>query len=241
MDGISRAIGAPWACKWLGKTYLAEPLRLWAIGAAENYILFNRHTVLDKVSEAVALLAEAPHLVKDMYERAYRDMKKNRESRIATAEQVQDWLNSPQGVAFSAWVMLRRSGCPRAACLEDVEEDVTKRMGEKEIASFIRGRAIASGLDAMANMDWRSKEDLDRMRPVHRRGQPEKGSKYIPWRRMFRFFATEYHWGPEQVGYLTMYQVKLYNAEENELGGTAQMSEAEAMAYKSQMIAMHGG
>lgn len=58
----------------------------------------------------------------------------------------------------------------------------------------------------------------------------------MPWKKIFKDFATAYQWGPDQVLRLTFWQLRMYLSDEAEAGGTVAMSPAQAMAIRATKI-----
>jgi hypothetical protein len=59
--------------------------------------------------------------------------------------------------------------------------------------------------------------------------EPEVAVKprFIPWRKLVHNYATAWNWPFNWVGELTLYHVKLYPADENNLGGIANVQPGE--------------
>jgi hypothetical protein len=229
--------------KWGGRTWLAEPMRLWALASAEQFCLIHRQHPLDRASSALAALAGRPALQKHLFDMAYSDMRRDRRTRMVTVTELEHWLETLPGIAYSAWCMLHRVH-ERFLCLEDVEAQV-EAMQPAELTAFCRARDMAAGMDVLASLDWRGRADDEKLvRPERlkkrREEEERRGPRFIPWRRILKFFATEYGWGPDQVGMLTFWHVKLYTAEESELGGVQSMTPGESMGFQAQKRALNG-
>jgi hypothetical protein len=228
--------------KWGGRTWLAEPMRLWALASAEQFCLIHREHPLDRVSRTLEALAGRPSLAKHLSDMATADMRRDRKTRMVQVAELEHWLETLPGVAYSAWCMLSKVN-PACLCLEDVEAHV-ETMSREELSRFCRARDMAAGMDVLASLDWRGRADDEKLvRPERlkkrREEEARRGPKYIPWRRIFRFFATEYGWGPDQVGMLTFWHVKLYTAEEAELGGVQSLTPGESMGFRAQRREMN--
>ena len=230
MDGLSRAAGTRWPCKWKGKTYWAEPIRLWVLAACETHILLQRKTLVDQAADASEVVGDRQYLAEEVYKKAYAKMKKDRDSRIVTIDELQKWMCEIEGIAFTMWCLLGKY--PKFESLETLQNELMNTEADA-LRKFCRDRDRASAMDSLANMDWRSPLDLQKLRPPGRTGRSdEKGPKYMPWKRILRELGKEYGWTPEMIMNMTLYQLKVFTTSEEELGGgTASMTPDQAMAF----------
>jgi hypothetical protein len=69
-----------------------------------------------------------------LWDRAYRDIRKNKADRVPSGEDVGDWLDTESGANFSMWIMLRKRS---PDITEDKAADIRKKIGA---ATFLKAR-----------------------------------------------------------------------------------------------------
>ena len=207
MDGLYRCLTAILELPLGGKTFRLRPLTLAGIAAAELHLLVGRESPFDRVAKATACQEILFNLAAD-------EVRSSKALRVVRQAEMTAWLDSADGIVFTGRLCLRPKFPTLAACRE-----FFNGLTVPDLRSFLRARDMASGMDLLSHFDWPASHD----------DAPDGG--YIPWRRLFRWFADEHHWPPERVGKLTLYQLRALRADEKDLGGRARMSSAEAFSF----------
>ncbi len=144
--------------------------------------------------------------VKALAERALEDAQEDKSLRVIPFEETFQWILKPDGVAFTAWLCLRKR-CRVAASPKNMLRHFMEH--PKEGDDFLRVRQSCSGLDKMAEFDF--------PKPVihPRTGKPVEQiqSKFFQWHKYFRELAEAVHWPAREVGRMTWYQFMKYHSE----------------------------
>lgn len=221
MDGLCRVAGGRVDVTLCRRFFWLRPLTLGDLCIAEYWLLARRQTPVEKAEEQFRNL---PHLAaarQELLDRAEWEMRTDRSYRLVTAGELMEWLFSDDGLKFIMFRCLeRREG--RSYFTDPAKCDkLWRRLTPAEVAEFRRRVSMISGFDLMAKMDWSG-----------RGGEPNK--RPHSWRKLYRSFAERFHWDADQVDRLTLYQLKVYTAEESSLGGTTRMPAKEAMEFMRQ-------
>lgn len=225
MDGLSRCLGCPVPLDVAGSCRLVRPMTLRRLGMCEAAILSKRTTVFDEVCSSMGELDLAPSVQESLGWEAYNDTKADRAIRTVAISELQDWMNTPNGLAFTAWLCLGRSD--PFATLESSSQFV-RSSGPDFRRAFARARDMASGTDLLSTFEWPSQDPVP-----PRPSKSERKYSGVPWKRIFRFMAQEYRMNPREVGRLTMWNLKIYTLEEEAVGGKTKMSLADMKAART--------
>lgn len=235
MDGLGRAIGAGSSVTLGESTYLMSPLTLGMIGTIENHLVAERVYSIDRIAELGRMMNDAD-LINAQMERAKRDLRKDRTSRIVTVGDLQDYLGEMSGVFFSAWLCLRPNHPRLFETLEDAQAIVTEASNE-QIANFVRHRDIASGLHLISNLDW------PEARSGRRNDDPFLKKKYrpIPWKSIFRKLAEARNFSKHEIYDLTLYEFNVHTADEADLGGIRRFDVEDGLPHATKQKIVHIG
>jgi hypothetical protein len=219
VDGVGRMMGGNYI-RLAGVAALMRATTLRHIAICENWLLSNKPNLADAVTEG-ALRIGTEELARRVRERAIGDIKRDRSLRVITADRLQDWLESIDGLSLTAWLSLRGRHPLAANGFEEIKSHF--RTHRDEAVEFKLRRDVCSGMDLLGHLDW----------PEPYRGpNPQKvpKPKYIAWRKMFKFFAQEYGFSPREVGCMTLYALNTYCMDNDNpsLGGTASVSADQA-------------
>jgi len=146
MDGLSRPIGASVPIVFKGRTWILPPMRLHDFGVVEQHLLSRRPNLVAIALEAArqqGLTEEATDLLVD------RALKQAAKSNRISSEEMKEWLDTREGVAFTLWQCLEKS-YPGQLTLEDTN-DILQKMAEDKFAEMLAKRDQASGMDALGN------------------------------------------------------------------------------------------
>lgn len=222
MDGLGRLIGAGNYLELDGRAVLMEPVRLRDLAIIENWLLSNEPGLAERAVRA-ALEIGSPKLAERMRQKATDDIRRDKDLRVIPCAKMEEWLNTPDGLAFTAWLAL--TGKHPLADRGWKELKSYFRKDQEAGLDYQRKRDACSGLDLLAVLDWPEPWKG----PARRQAKSTK-PKYIAWKKMFRHFATEYGWTAEDVGTLTLYNLNVYCVEHDSptLGGTAQVTREDA-------------
>jgi hypothetical protein len=222
MDGVCRPLGCPATIRFGGRLGLVRPLTLWKIGVCEQHILGRRRTPLHAARDTLAMLDPPEGVARGIIDGAVAEMRDpaNRADRYVTVAQFQDWLGEPEGLWFTGWLCLRRS----------FREFRTPERSRKQFSAAERGwlrdfadaRDRASGTDLLSNAEWS--------------GSGEGRDRFMPWKRVLRFAASEYGFTKEDVGRWTLWDLQLYTCEEDKLGGTKRVDGEAARALAGRAV-----
>lgn len=166
MDGVARASGAgvihiriPKAYQGEGKPqtdaegfddYIYPPMRVEEYSVIEQHLLKNRVSPVDAVLPELERLSQvksaaARGLMRALEKQAYRDMRKKKEANKVTLEEVEEYINTPEGALFAMKICLQRKH-------PDITDAEIRRIydwyGEQEMR---RLREVAQGIDKMGN------------------------------------------------------------------------------------------
>jgi hypothetical protein len=213
MDGLGRAAGSGGVFRHRGKLLWMEPLRLRDWGSCEQYLLTEEGTSLDAIGR---LAAVDPAAAQRFMEQHAAELRRDKANRIVSPARLTAWVNTLDGIAFTGWLTLKGNGFPWSDL--DGLGDAMESWPAEELQSLVRCRDRLSGNDLLANLDW----------PADDGGRK---SRWTPWRRLYRSLAREFRMSADEVSNLTLYQIRIYTAEERELGGIARVSREEGMAY----------
>jgi hypothetical protein len=216
MDGVCRPLGCPATITFGGRLGLVRPLTLWKIGLCEQHILGRRRTPLDAARDVLEMLDPSADVAHKIVAKAHAEMRDpaNKAERYVTSQHFQAWLDTPEGRWFTGWLCLRKS-FPAFSTPEGSREEFWKADADW-IDAFSAARDRASGTDVLSNLEW-----------------PDSGGgvqKFMPWKRIFRYAASEYGFTKRDVGAWTLWDLQLYTCEEEKLGGTRKLTGDEMRA-----------
>jgi len=222
MDGVCRCVGSAIDVKLARKTYLCEPLTIGKLGIIEHHLLAARKNPLEAVGDI--LEAQPNHrFASSLAEMAISDIRKNKDIRVVRIAEIQTWIRTSAGMAFSAWLCLktqRGMACEFLAALL-ASASVSER---KEC---MRRLEIASGFDLLSSLDWPN----------------STGSKllsYMPWKQTLRDFAESIFWEPKRVADMTLWQFKIFTSDKDALGGLGQKSPSDLLALPGMTAGQKG-
>ena len=243
MDGLCRVISPAAWVRLSGRLFWCRPLDLNAFACAEQQLLVERRTPVDRAEECLAFaLTKGDEATGEVWaevrKRALATVQKDRDWRVITWDDMFRWLDTRHGLAFSAWYCLGR-GARAATEFTDPVKSLTMLRGQagKEFAgAFRRARNIVSGIDLLAELDW--PEPALKCHP--RTGtRAEDVRKKGSWRATLHNLAQGAHWTPQQLGKLTLYHLRVYSMELDDKGNvkeasggiaTVSLEEARALA-----------
>lgn len=205
MDGIGRALGAPAWVHLAGQDYFLRPLDLAGIASCENHILVSRSSPVDDLTAALERETNPSPIAVEIWngliQRAFQLIRTDKSYRVVAAEDLHNWLSTPDGLAYSGWYCLGR-GRSRARAFASPTRARARLCADAKLSSaFKRARDIVSGTDVLANLDWPERMKHPRTGKVIE--QPH--SKYINWRQLIADLVSAVHWGPREIGRLTLY------------------------------------
>lgn len=209
---MHRALGSPVPLEVGGVVGMLHPMTLSILGSVEALILHRRSNPVDQAADVLAKGGYPADVAKRLMNLAYEEVKRDRALRVARLDEVQQFLGTLEGLAFIAWQCFDH---PDFTTLSS-SRGPFQRASDPFSIRFARARDLVSGCDLLANLDW----------PEASREQGGPG-KFIPWRRILRYFADQHGWGPDQIGALTLYGLNIYMCEESSLGGTKRLSLSE--------------
>lgn len=173
MEGLSRASGAGITVVRVPKCFKSEdnpndgtegfdefrygPLRLEEYSIIERHLLKDRPNPVDAVLPQLERLASvkgkaARRMAKELTDRAYADLRKSQAENKVTLEDVEAFLNTPQGMLWSLHLLLLRFH-------PGLSIDEARRVYEWQGAESIRkARTSAEGVDALGNSIGRKLE-----------------------------------------------------------------------------------
>lgn len=227
MDGLCHVVGAPVEIEIVGKLYWLEPLTLRCLAAIENHILAGRDNPAQQLANQIDKLQEYPEFQQMIRDKLETDLMADKSLARVSIDILDTWLQHPAGAAYTAWLCLRRGDGQRMTWERIIK--LFADAGESVVKEYVRRLYLVSGMDLLSKIDWpRKNTDDDWRRP-----------KYIPWRAIFFGYAQAFQWTPQQVGELTMFQVRLYNSDEKSLGsGVQSVSMNPAKAYRDKKAAL---
>lgn len=144
MDGVARPSGAGVTITFGGETLILEALTLKDFGLIENHLLSQRQNPLLVVRDVIGDLP--PEMADKLLDKAYRDAKKMNE---VAAEEVAEWIDTFNGMAFSLWLSLEKRYAGRFT-LDNVLE-IMEAISEEELEDLKNLRDQAAGLDELGN------------------------------------------------------------------------------------------
>lgn len=223
MNGLCRAVPSSSAIRLAGRSFTLTALRLVDMASAETLLVAQRDPI-GPATDLVSLVGEAlagGHLLG-----AQQAVRRERHLREATLAEVLDWFTTPDGLAFALHRVLRTGSVQALASWEEGCVLVA-HLDKGDYLLALRWLLAVSGLDYAGNLDWEAPPALR----VGREQRSAEPARAIPWKRILRKCALDFGWTPAQVGELTWWQLQVYLAEENQLGGITKMSPAEALAF----------
>ncbi len=194
-----------------GRTYFLRPLTLADLGAIEFHLLAARGNPVERVQAAMPDLAGDPEAARHLMALATDDLRRDRAHRYVRAGDLLAWIDTQDGIAYTAWLLLRAI-YPADFGRLDQAAAVFGAATEAEREEFRRRRDLISGLDATAAADWPTRDELSEVE-THR-------PTWIPWKQWARSLIAEFMgWTLPHLAGLTLYQARLMQAGERELGG----------------------
>ena len=147
-NGLNRAAGSPVSIEIGGQTYIMEPLTLRDFGTLEAEYLKNKPNPLKQVAEAKEFLNDEDFQV--LLTQAYRDaMEVNK----ATSEEIAQWLDTPAGISFSAWISMRKN---HPELSREEVDDLLGTLNQQQLEHIAEQRDVASGTDELGNSTGRT-------------------------------------------------------------------------------------
>lgn len=233
MDGLCRVAGSPVGVRLAGRTYLLEPMTLRRWGSVEAHLLSDPAGFLAGAFHTLAWVQD-PGLHKEIFDRVRWDAADqlteagrkvtHKHNRVVPMEAVRLWAYTKEGLAYTAWLCLL-DRYPEFLRLEDVAAAVGG-LTDRGRADLTLRRDVASGTDLLSSLDW--PDAIDPFAGMRKQGLPSM--KYMPWKAVYRRLQDESGWGPEVVGGLTLYELKLYTVDAKEAAGVAQVDAVDADA-----------
>lgn len=205
MDGVSRCLPTSVEIDLGGNPRRVVPITLAGFAEAEAYLLLQRQMELH------AKLRNGSAENQRRLSNAAMTELRSKAARVVKQAAMTAWLDSEDGVVFSLRLCLR----PELASLAEAKS-LFSSLDAAAIQTFTLARDLVSGMDILAHLDWLDSDDSD------------VSAGFIPWRRLTKWLSLEFHWTPQQIGELTLYQLRVLQADEKELGGRARVSSAEA-------------
>jgi len=141
--GLNRATAAPQLMELGGETYEIHPLTMQDFGMLENAYLERKPNPLKAVVELKGQLPDDDY--KELLERAYKDATK---ANKATPDEIQEWLETREGITMSMWLSIRKGR--KDFTMDDCELLITE-IGEKQLADLQETQAAVSGIDELGN------------------------------------------------------------------------------------------
>lgn len=151
MDGLSKAIGAPFPFEIDGKIVLFEPLTLRILGAVENHLAITHGSPRSRLRDAMRLLPESVRPL--LAEESSEDLRRWRPE-VSMSETL-DFIGTDEGVRLTAFL------CGGV--------ELPQRCRD----SWRAARDRASGLDADSQREWQ------RLRP--KAAAPKDGESFVHW------------------------------------------------------------
>lgn len=223
MDGLSRCLGVGNFIELAGECALMRPVTLGMLAICENHLLALRKTPLDVIQETYQdINASAAKHVQKLVDRAVNEIKRDRSWRLISFDDMHKWLHTQTGIAFTAWLCLRKRHSLAVSPLKLEEWFVTH---PDQGHDFVRRRDICSGLDYLASMDF-----IEPPHPFPEKQRDLPRSKYMPWRKIIHDAAQGIYKMPKDIAKLTLYSLRILTTEADSptLGGTASVSAEDA-------------
>jgi hypothetical protein len=186
------------------------------VAGLEAEVIADRRTPLDVVREKAERLKDRQDVGRDIFMKAVDVCWKDKSLRVWPRAEFEAWLDSSSGLVWSFLHKLYLSGKRAFKSMKKTVEFV-KKCTKNELREFARRRDQVNGTDILSALEWPASDG-------------EGSGRFMLWKRAMRYMATEYGWGPEQVSKLTMWQLKLYTADESQLGGVSRMAPGEFKA-----------
>lgn len=243
MDALCRAIGAEALVTLAGQEYLLAPMTLGTIGLVENFLLLRRTLPTDTIRPM--LVKASPAARRQLFAMARTEMRGDLRHRIVTTEEFSQFIDSSEGIIFTAWACLRVN-YPAEFRTRRATEAVLESGTKDEIVALVRARDAISGLGLLNDLDWRQATDMMPPEAVRRRVQRsrERGA-LMPWRANFRALAEEAGIPIETLKGLTLYQYRILCVAKEELSSIVGPSKpgksAKAQAAEKPIIFRNDG
>lgn len=202
MDGLSRCIGAGVPHFILGEMRMLRPMRLLDWGACEQWILSKRQEAFDVAIVARSVFGTC--VKEDLGSQL-------RQQSYATFSEIHDFSQTLFGASLTLWLCLSQS-VPFGECAECSADELNR---------FARIRDQISGVDLMQTFDWPFIESAG-----------DDGKKQN-WLIVVRNICEAVCQGmsPNEVGSLTLYQLRMLALEFRQLQGTKKIHRSELSAY----------
>lgn len=143
-DGLARVAGGGVPIEFDGETLILPSLTLRDFATLEQHLLARRENPIDIVKEKMVGLSL--EMQKHLMDLAYADM---RRSTTVSPEEVDAWMGTTEGLAFTIWMALSR-GYPGRWTLEQIESKIND-MDVKGVHKMLRARDQAAGIDELGN------------------------------------------------------------------------------------------
>lgn len=216
MDGLCRAVGSPMPCFLDGTTYLLKPLTLGDLGSCEFEILARRFNPYDAVRAIVDVFPEEEALCREYHDLAVKEVRNDRNLRQVTVEELMEWMYTAHGVIFTGWLTLWIGKSRPAFNTYEEADEFFRLLDNEEIIEYKRRQEMVSGLDLLSQMDWPGRDTHNDNVRRH------------SWRKSVQSMATSYRIPADQMAVMTLYQFKIYCADEAELGGVSRVAPIES-------------
>ena len=144
MEGLSRITGAPVKIKICGEDVLLDGMTIQDYGAVEQEMLKRRREPIAIVAPYLEQMPEA--MAEKLLNRAYKDSKS---ANRVSAEELQEWIDSLEGVSFCFWLKLEQRYPNRFA--QNVIWDWFAELDDEQLEQLKADRDAASGLGSAGN------------------------------------------------------------------------------------------
>lgn len=232
MDGLSRCCGAPAPVRLEGNTYLMEPLTLRRLGCIEAHIIGQRVLPTDQLKN-FEVEGISQELFDNVQRRAIDELRQDFLLRIITTDQLQEYLWTEEGIAFSVWITLFPNYPEKFSTLEKTAL-IVGASSKEEIETVLKLRGMISGIDLISQLDWRSWRD-ELLTASRQNGDREEKYEPMPWRKILRNLADARFNSPVDWRDLTLYELHMLTCQEHDLGGTQQVSGPEAQRIQREL------
>ena len=202
MHGLCRAIGAGIPYEINGRTRILWPMRISDWGMCEQVLLLSRQPAFEFAIQSRLAIGKT-------IKPALREICKR--NNYLSFEDTSDFIDTPHGIALTMWMCFRGK--------VEYEECETWLQTASERSRFITSRKQISNEDLLSLLDW----------PI----SLETDDKRMNWMSVIRRVCEEICPGisPNQIGDLTLYQLRGLTCEPKELEGKTTIPRSELQGY----------
>lgn len=186
-------------------------MRDW--GEIEHFIMYNMPSNPLRDHNRVLHKIDDEQVSAMIRERMNAYLRSSARCRGLSIQAVMSWINTAEGVSYTAWQMLRHN----KGLEERTKTDELLLRINEGLLEWIRFRDQISGIDLYAACDW--PDPLGGVRAANKKRREQYMMKEaFNWRKMYFIIGQNFGFGPDVVNEFTLYQAHMYTSDPKDIG-----------------------